>query len=280
MRCAIMLLWLLGACAERHEAAPRAEALAPRLVSLHDVTTEIVVAVGAADHFVGVAELVDVTPDVERAVAHVPRVGSLESILALRPDVVVGFGVVAEQDPELVRRLRERGVDVHLDDPSTVEDVYAMTRAVAQRAGARLAGERVSTTLRARIDRARASAAPARPLRVFVYDCCDPPFTAGGRTVLNGLIERAGGHNVFAELDAGWTHVSWEEVVARRPELVVLHSYRYEGQGDLADKRRMLRALPTLSNLPTAVLPLGCSIGGLRSAEGLERLRTAMGASS
>ena len=272
-----MLFWLVGACAERHDAVIPAEAAGPRLVSLHDVTTEIVVAVGAAEGFVGIAEPVDVTRDVQRAVERVPRVGSLESILTLRPDVVLGLRVVAERDPELVRRLRERGIDVHLEDPRTVEDVYSMMRAVAERANAERAGERVLASLRTRMDRAGVSAGR---LRVFVYDCCDPPFTAGGRTVLSALIERAGGQNVFGDLDAGWTYVSWEEVIARRPELVVLQSYRYEGQGDVADKRRMLRALPALSQLPTTVLPLGCSIGGLRSAEGLDRLRTAIGASS
>ena len=245
------------------------------MVSLHDVTTEMLVALGATDRLVGIADPVDATAEVQQAVAQIPRVASLESILPLGPDVVLGLGVVAERDPELVSRLRERGIDVYLADPATVDDVYSLTRAVAQRAGATAAGERLVRGLRARVER-DTSTAPSRRVRVFVYDCCDPPFTAGGKTVLTDLIERAGGHNVFAELEADWTHVSWEEVVTRRPDLVVIHSYKYEGQGDVPEKRRKLQAIKSLSNLPTVVVPLGWSLGGLRSADGLERLRLAM----
>jgi len=247
----------------------------PRLVSLHDVTTEIVVALEAADRLVGMTDLVDATTSVERAVARVPRVGSLESILDVRPDIVLGLDVVAEQSPELVGRLRERGIEVYLADPATIDDVYAMTLAVAQRSGAAGAGDRLVAGLRARVER-ESSTSRSRRVRVFVYDCCDPPFTAGGKTVLTDLIERAGGHNVFAELETDWTSVSWEAVVARRPELVVIHSYKFDGQGDVSDKKRMLAAIPSLAQLPTVVVPLGWSLGGLRSADGLERLRSAM----
>ena len=53
-----------------------------------------------------------------------------------------------------------------------------------------------------------------------------------------------------------------------------------DGQGDVADKRRALAAMPRLGSVPTTVLPLGCSLGGLRSLEGLARLRAAIGAQS
>jgi len=243
----------------------------PRLVSLHDVTTELVVALGAADELVGVAEPVDVTPEVARAIAQVPRVASLESIIVTRPDAVLGTAVVAERDPELVARLRERGVAVIAPALARVDDLYALADAIASRAG-RPAGALVAR-LRARLDD-RVDA--ARPLRVFVYDCCEPPFTAGRRTVLADLIARAGGRDVFADLDDAWAHVSWEEVIARRPELIVVDAYRYDGQGDVDDKLRALRAIPSLAKVPTVVMPLGEALGGLRSVDGLERLRAAI----
>jgi ABC-type Fe3+-hydroxamate transport system substrate-binding protein len=267
--CAVACLTACGQSTEGSKARG-----APRVVSLHDVTTEMVVALGATDHLVGVAEPVDATPEVARAVQHVPRVGGLESILLHRPDVLLGLAVVEERDPDLVARLRERGVDVYLADPATLDDVYAALDAVAERTRAAAAGDRVAAELRNVVE--RGAPQPARRVRVFVYDCCDPPFTAGGKTVLTDLVARAGGHNIFSDVDADWTHVSWEEVVARRPELVVIHSYKYEGQGDVPDKERALRAIPSLSHLPTAVVPLGCSLGGLRSAEGFERLRAAI----
>jgi iron complex transport system substrate-binding protein len=269
-----LFLLIFSACAERGHASPRAGQRAPRVVSLHDVTTELMVALGAVDRLVGVEEPVDVTNEVKSAIAKIPRVSAIESVLATKPDVVFGLDVVAEQAPETVRRLRQAGVEVELADPKTLDDVSALTRLVSRRVGATAAGEKWLERLRAAAQASQASSKQA--LRVFVYDCCDPPFTAGGQTVLTDLIARAGGRNVFADVEADWTHVSWEDVVTRQPELVVIHAYRHEGQADVPGKRRALGSIPSLGRLPVAVLPLGCSLGGLRSLEGLEKLRAAI----
>jgi len=272
MRRVVVLFAALAACAP----APLGSGAAVRVVSLHDVTTELVVALGAVDRLVGVAEPVDALPGVAAAIARAPRVGDLESILAVRPTLVVGLAVVAAQDPELVARLRAAGVAVYLPEPTTLDDTAAITRELAARIGARAAGERIASRFAAG---AAAMPAPAnRRLRVFVYDCCDPPFTAGGKAVLNDLIARAGGRNVFADLTAAWTHVTWEDVVARRPELIVIDAYQLSGEGEAVDKQRAVRAISALAGLPTVIVPLGCALGGLRGLDGLARLRAAIGA--
>ncbi|MCG8424132.1 MAG: helical backbone metal receptor [Proteobacteria bacterium] len=252
----------------------RTDLSAPRVISLHDVTTEMVVALDGADRLVGMSDPVDLQPHAVRAVAHVAQVHGIESILSVRPTVVLGLQVVRERDPDLVAALERHGIEVFLADPVTVDDVIRLTRNVAVRLGRAENARSLIDHLRSAIPAVAEST--ARPVPVFVYDCCDPPFTAGGKTVLSDLVERAGGRNIFAGLDADWTHVSWEEVVSRRPRLVVIHSYDYEGQADVGGKRRRLQAVPGLADLPIAVVPLGCSLGGLRSVEGFERLRRAI----
>jgi iron complex transport system substrate-binding protein len=259
----------VGGC--RAAAEPRASADA-RVVSLHDVTTEIVVAVGAVDRLVGVADPVEVPAEVRRAIAAVPRVEGAESILARAPTAVLGTDVVQERSPELTAFLRGRGIDVWLATPARLEDVFTTVSEVARRVGRVEAGRALIQGLRRRVAAAPAAAA-AEPVPVFIYDCCDPPFTAAGKTVISDVLERAGGRNVFADLDADWTKVSWEQVIARRPRLVVVHAYDYEGQGDVGVKERQLRALPSLAGVPTATLPLGLSLGGIRTIDALERLR-------
>jgi iron complex transport system substrate-binding protein len=268
----VSLVLLAGAC--------RTPALAPvgppRVVSLHDVTTEIVVALGGTERLVGINELVDATDEVTRAVAGVPRVDGLESILAVRPQVVLGLSVVVERSPELVAALRAAGVEVLLGDPQNLEDVFGLATLVSQAIGDPPAGERLAASLRARAEALPPPLAP-RPVRVFVYDCCDPPFTPGRTAILTDLIARAGGENVFRDAAGDWLHVSWEEVLARRPEIVIIHAYRFDGQGDVAAKRRALARAGGLSALPFTVLPLGASLGGVRSVETIQRLRAAFG---
>lgn len=263
----------VGGCAR----SPVLEA-GPRVVSLHDVTTEVMVRLGAVDRLAGVSPPVDASDAVVGAIAGVPRVAGLESILAVRPGLVLGLPVVEAQDPALVRALRAAGVEVLLSAPRRLEDVADLVEAIAGRVGAAAVGRTLAGEVRA----AAAAAPPrgGRPRRVFVYDCCEPPFTAGRDTVLTDLIRRSGGENVFSSVDADWAHVSWEEVVASRPELIVMHRYRdddrEDGQGGVADKRRTLDRIPGLRGVRTLVMPLGESLGGLRSLEGLARLRDAL----
>jgi iron complex transport system substrate-binding protein len=272
----LLLVLLLSSCASACRGARQTgvEPGPPRVVSLHDVTTELLVALGASAQLVGVSKLVDPTDEVRSAVRGVREVAGLESLLAERPSLVLGLAVTGEQEPLLVSRLRAQGIQVYLADPGNLDALYAMTREVGVLLGASARAEALERTLRQRI--AESTVEVPEPRRVFVYDCCDPPFSAGGRGMLNQLIERAGGHNIFADLNDDWASVSWEEVLARRPELVVVHAYAYAGQRDVDGKRAELARIPSLAGLPTVVLPLGCALGGLRSAEGLERLRRAL----
>jgi iron complex transport system substrate-binding protein len=276
----VVILSLVAACSARGPAASDAPV---RVVSLHDVTTELVVALDATARMVGIEEPVDVSAEVTSALSRVPRIGDLESILAVRPTVVVGLAIVAAKDPELVARLREAGVEVYLAEPTSLDDVFGVVRGVAARIGATAAGDRLAGQLQAQAAALApgATAAPqvraAPPMRVFVYDCCDPPFTAGGRSVLGDLIRRAGGENVFGDVAAAWTHVSWEEVVARRPALIVINEYAYAGQGGVADKQRAVDKISALADVPTVVIPLRDALGGIHSLDGLARLRAAIG---
>ena len=269
----LLLLPLLGC-----RAAPSAgSAGGPRVVSLHDVTTEVAVALGGVRRLVGVADPVELPPATLAAVAGIARADGPESILALRPTVVLGMAVVARQSPELVRFLRGKGIEVWLGQPHSFDDVLALVGEV----GARLGRDQGARALAAALS-ARVGAAPpgrgAAPLRVFVYDCCDPAFTAGGGAVLSDLIRRAGGRNVFADVASDWTKVAWEEVIARRPELIVIHDYQLDGQGDVASKRARLASIRALAAVPVTVMPLGFSLGGVRSADGVEHLRRAIAA--
>jgi iron complex transport system substrate-binding protein len=269
---ALLLLPLLGC-----RAAPSAgSGDGPRVVSLHDVTTEVAVALGGVRRLVGVADPVELPAPVVAAVAGIARADGPESILALRPTVVLGMAVVARQSPELVRFLRGKGIEVWLGQPHSFDDVLALVGEVGARLGRDQGARALAAALSARVG----AAPPARgaPLRVFVYDCCDPAFTAGGGAVLSDLIRRAGGRNVFADVASDWTKVAWEEVIARRPELIVIHDYQLDGQGDVASKRARLASIRALAAVPVTVMPLGFSLGGVRSADGVEHLRRAIAA--
>ena len=64
------------------------------------------------------------------------------------------------------------------------------------------------------------------PLRVFVYDSGeDTPFTAGFYAMPTALIEASVGINIMNDFKKSWGTVTWEEVIDRNPEVIVIVNY-------------------------------------------------------
>src|SRR5262245_4150018 len=110
---ATALLIFLACPAARSDAfaVPPPVSKTPRIVSLAPSVTETLFALGAGGHLVGVTSFCDY-PD---AAKHLPQVGtfmnpSIESLLALKPDLVVA--VPERADQESVNRLPGLGLKV------------------------------------------------------------------------------------------------------------------------------------------------------------------------
>ena len=85
------------------------------------------------------------------------------------------------------------------------------------------------------------------PLRVFVYDSGeDTPFTAGLYAMPTALIEAAGGTNIMNDFEKSWGTVTWEAVVERNPEVVVIVNY---GNVTAAEKRAFMMNNPAFADL-------------------------------
>ncbi|WP_216651633.1 ABC transporter substrate-binding protein [Roseivivax sp. THAF30] len=85
------------------------------------------------------------------------------------------------------------------------------------------------------------------PPRVFVYDSGeDTPFTAGRYGMPTALIEAAGGRNIMDDFEKSWATVTWEEVVERNPEVIVIVNY---GEVTAEQKREFMRSNPAFADL-------------------------------
>ena len=84
-------------------------------------------------------------------------------------------------------------------------------------------------------------------LRVFVYDSGDDaPFTAGRYAMPTALIEAAGGQNIMDDFNKSWGTVTWEEVVERDPQVVVIINY---GNVTAEQKRDFMMSNPAFKNI-------------------------------
>lgn len=235
----------------------------PRIVSLHDTTTEIVVGLGRAHELVAVMEPEFLSPEAAAAVADLPKLSapvSVEALRVLHPTAVVGTEDVPQHQPEL-----ERFPAATWIDPAGLDGLWSAVGQVGAAIGA-------PTDAYLAALKARVPAPVAGDLPVFFFDCCDPPFTMGGRAPLTELLPRMGARNVFADLDQDWARVSWEAALVAEPRLVVIDAY--DGEGDAADKAAVVRE--KLGDVPTVVLPLGLALEGPRTLDAVEALRPAV----
>ncbi|WP_274030380.1 ABC transporter substrate-binding protein [Streptomyces sp. MMBL 11-1] len=260
-----------------------------RVVTMNQHVTEIMLELGLAKSLVGTAYLDDqVLPKYAKDYASVPVIAkeypSYEQVLAANPDFVYGgyASAFAAGDGRGREALKKSGIETRLNAESCtkgdqpMDTLYEEIREVGRTFG-------VSDRAEAWIKRAEAdNAATAeklaglKPVSVFVYDSGDKTaFTAGGEGIGNELIERAGGTNVFADLDKPFGDASWENVVARRPEAIVIYDY---GATTVEQKKKRLLTDPALADIPAirnkrfAVMPLSDAVLGVRVPAAVDKL--------
>ncbi len=235
----------------------------PRLVSLHDTTTEIIVGLGRANELVAIMEPEFLSAAALEATKDVPRVGApvaAEALIALHPTAVIGTEDVPQHQPDLTNFPNSTWID-----PAGLDGLWSSIATVGTAIGA-------PTDVYVAALKARVPAPESGDLPIFVYDCCEPPFTMGGRAPLTELIARLGARNVFADLDQDWGRVSWEAVMVTRPRLVIVDEY--DGEGDAIGKIEVVRQ--RLGDVPTVVLPLGLALEGPRTLDAIDVLRPAI----
>ena len=114
------------------------------------------------------------------------------------------------------------------------------------------------------------------PVRVFVYDSgTEKPFTSGRFGIPTAMIEAAGGVNVMDDVEKSWTEVSWEPVIERNPEVIVIVNY-----GDVTAEQKIafMKENPAFKNLDAVkqdrfvVLEYVEATPGPRNVQAIERL--------
>ncbi|MBX8528633.1 ABC transporter substrate-binding protein [Pseudomonas cichorii] len=116
--------------------------------------------------------------------------------------------------------------------------------------------------------------------RVFLYDSGeDRPATSGKLGMPQALITTAAGQNVMDDIAASWTQVSWESVVERNPQVIVIVDY---GPTSWQHKRDFLLQNPALSSVEAirqkrfVVLPYVAVTPSVDNAEAIEKLAAAL----
>ncbi|WP_394616111.1 ABC transporter substrate-binding protein [Lentzea sp. JNUCC 0626] len=189
------------------------------------------------------------------------------------PDALKGLGIATYQLTEACRNGvgKQRGIMPALDALYTDLRNLGKIFRVSDKA------EALVKEYQAQIERAgKLMEGKPRP-RVFLYDSGqDQPFTSGKNAAPQDVISKAGGDNIFGDLNDSWTTVSWETVVQRDPEVVLIVDYA-DGEANTPEqKQAFLEGFAPLGNSPAVKgkrffsLPYAALVEGPRNAASVE----------
>ena len=198
-----------------------------RIVCLTEESTETLYLLGEERRIVGISGYTVRPP---RARKEKPRVSAFlsaknEKILALKPDLVIGF---SDLQADIARDLTKAGLNVLIFNQRSVQEILDMILALASLVGAADKGLQLIRQLEAGLAQIRDAAGRfARRPRVY-FEEWDEPMISGIRWV-SELVEIAGGEDVFSDLSrsqaATGRIVSEANLVVQKNPEVILGSW-------------------------------------------------------
>jgi iron complex transport system substrate-binding protein len=195
-----------------------------RIVSVGGAVTEILYALGLADHIIAI-DTTSLYP--ARALKEKPNVGymralSAEGVLGLNPSVVLAIEGAGPK--ETVAVLEQASVPlVRVPDHYTAEGIVEKMRLIADIVGVHDRGEYLACLVKAdlaELEKLRAKIAQPKKVLFVLSFLNGKPMVAGRNTAADGIIKLAGGVNAMDAYD-GYKQISDEAVIAAGPDTVL-----------------------------------------------------------
>lgn len=192
-----------------------------RVVSLNPSTTELIFAIGAGARLVGRTHW-DTYPDSTR---FVPDLGdgmrpNVEAVIAARPDLVLLY---ASAENRAARdAFRHAGIQTLTQRIDLTQDFARAIVTLGRVLGDTVRATVVRDSVLASLARARNITAGLKRPRVFWLMWESPMLAVGRGSFLNELLETAGADNIFADLAAPSPQVTFEEIVRRDPDVLLV----------------------------------------------------------
>jgi iron complex transport system substrate-binding protein len=251
-----------------------------RIASLLPGTTEIVCALGLGEHLVAVTHECDYPPEVRtlpvvtRSLLDLPETASssdidtairertrsdlsiyqldMELLSALQPDIILTQAlcdVCAVPLRQVEAAVADAATQVLSFEPTDLAGIFGAIKAIGRALGVSERAAQLVNDLTLRVERVRTTAAQAshRP-RVLGIEWLNPVFSAGHW--VPELIAIAGGQSVLAAAGERSRQLSWPDVIAAAPEVIILMPCGFTLERTLAEATALLPQRAGWSALP------------------------------
>ncbi|WP_203433958.1 putative F420-0 ABC transporter substrate-binding protein [Jiangella asiatica] len=257
-----------------------------RVVTIKSTSTEMMLALGLGDLLVGTAFADGPLPDeyagqLDAVPVLSDNVPGQEALLDVEPDFVYGgweSNFAADTAGER-SSLADFGIDTYVSpaacqdpayqpDPMTFDELFAEIHEVASFFDAEDRAQDLVAEQQALLDQV---AEPGAGLTAFWFSSGeDAPFVGGDIGAPAMIMRELGLENIFADVDATWSNVSWEQVIDRDPDVIVLVDAAWNTADDKIERLESnpaTAALPAVAEQRYLRLPFAASEAGVRNAQ-------------
>ena len=255
-----------------------------KVLTLGPNCTELFAALGLGDLVVGrslvnhsrgpldeYADIVNNIPELNHSSA------TREAILSSGADFIYSLDWEVGEEGLVIEEAQGLGMDVYVNCAKSLEDQYKEIEDLGKIFDVQDAAAAFIQDQKDRIAAVQEKLQGKEPVKVLIYDSGnDGVFTCSGTNFETLLVELAGGKNIFDDLrEKDWVTVSYEEVIDRQPDIILIHDY---DAPSVEEKIKEIKANPVLAQLDCvkndrfATIQLESVLPGNRMAYSVEKM--------
>lgn len=257
-----------------------------RVLTFGPNCTELFTALGLNDYIIGTTlnnHSRGPLPEYEDDISKIPELNygsaTREAVISSGADFIYGIDWEFGSEGLDIAELEGYGMNVYVNSATSVEEQYNEITDIGKIFGVEEKAEAFVNDQKSRILEVQNKIGSREKPDVLVYDSGnDGVFTAGGSNFETTLISLAGGNNIFSDItDKQWTTVSYEEVLSRNPDIIIVHDY---DTPSAEEKIKEIKANSVLSQLDCVkndrfiTIDLESVLPGDRMAYSIEKLAT------
>lgn len=259
-------------------------AVPEKVLTLGPNCTELFAALGLSDKVIG-RSLINHSrgplPEFADAVNSIPELNyaeaTREAILTSGADFIYAIDWEISDAGCNIEEAESYGMNVYVNSATTLDAQYAEILDIGKIFGIEERAEAFVEDQKSRIAAVGEKLSEKEPIKVLVYDSGnDGVFTCSGTNFESLIISCAGGKNIFDDItEKQWVTVSYEEVIKRNPDVILIHDY---DSPSVEAKIAEIKANPTLASLDCvkndrfATITLESVLPGNRMAYAVEKL--------
>ncbi len=190
-----------------------------RIISMAPVITETLYALDVDDRLVGVTDYCDYPSDAKTK----PSIGgfyspNIEIIVSLSPDLAI----YTRDDPDIIYTLESYDIPIVILLADNLREAIDRIDNVGKLVDAEDDSNGITIKMRNKMDNIEAKTdqlSQSQRLRCY-FEVWSTPTVAGSKNFLGDMMEKAGGDNIFSDLNDKWADVSNENVISENPEVI------------------------------------------------------------